>query len=117
MRAITGAGSSDMLTVITGAPGSGKSTYVKRHAQPGDIVIDFDLLARAFGSPVTHGHSHAVTRVTLAAWQVAIHEAISQHFHGASVWIVDSRPSLYRHRRYEIAGAHFVAMESHATPE
>lgn len=35
-----------MLTVITGAPCSGKSTYLGQHARPDDIVIDFDAIAQ-----------------------------------------------------------------------
>ena len=41
-----------MLTVVTGLPGAGKAAYVAEHKDPGDIVIDFDLIAEAIGSPV-----------------------------------------------------------------
>jgi len=33
------------LTVVCGPPGSGKSTYVRQHAGPGDRIICFDQLA------------------------------------------------------------------------
>jgi predicted kinase len=31
-----------MLTVVTGPPCAGKTTYVRNNAKPGDIIIDFD---------------------------------------------------------------------------
>lgn len=94
-----------MLTVVTGPPGSGKTTYVQSHAKPGDIVIDFDLMAEAMGSPVGHGHSPAIVRVTLGAWRVAVDEAIYCHRIGACAWIVDTYPPKARRQKYHIAGA------------
>jgi AAA domain len=37
------------VKLICGPPAAGKSTYVQAHAQPGDIVIDLDLIARERG--------------------------------------------------------------------
>lgn len=33
-----------MITLVTGAPASGKSTYVRYHAKPGDVIIDLDKI-------------------------------------------------------------------------
>lgn len=41
------------LTIVCGAPASGKTTYVAQHKQPGDIVLDLDSIAsKRFGRPV-----------------------------------------------------------------
>ena len=37
------------VILVCGPPASGKSTYVRRHAGPDDIVIDYDLIGREFG--------------------------------------------------------------------
>lgn len=37
------------LTIVCGPPGSGKSTYVSKHAQPSDLVICFDTIASKGG--------------------------------------------------------------------
>ena len=37
------------VKLVCGPPASGKSTYLKAHAKAGDIVIDFDAIARAHG--------------------------------------------------------------------
>lgn len=99
-----------MLTVITGAPCAGKSTYARQHRRPGDIVIDFDDLAQALGSGVTHDHADHIREVAAAAWSSAVREAIRQHRAGRRVWIVDTRPSAHRREDYDRAGARMVVL-------
>ena len=37
------------LTIVAGAPASGKTAFVKQNAKPGDVIIDSDLEARRLG--------------------------------------------------------------------
>lgn len=97
-----------MLTVITGPPCGGKSTYARQHARTDDIVIDFDLIASAPGSSTDHGHSKHITTVAGKAWFAAVCEAIAQHHDGCRVWIIDTSPPGNRRRQYDAAGARFV---------
>lgn len=102
-----------MITVVTGPPCSGKSTYVREHARPGDVVIDFDVIAQAFGSAGSHAHSPLVRQVTHAARKAAIESALG----GPSdtpVWIVDCNISPRRMAQYTAVGAHIVAMTADA---
>lgn len=98
-----------MITVVTGPPCSGKSTYVRNHAKPGDIVIDFDTLAQAFGSPAPHDHPAATRHVTIMARRAAIAAALTVN--GADVWIVDGNISRERLRGYQQVGARIVGLE------
>lgn len=100
-----------MLTVVTGPPCSGKSTYVRGRAKPGDIVIDFDVLAQALGSPNPHDHAPHVRNVTIAMRKAAIDAAVTAHRGGATVWIVDCNISAYRARLYCDARAHIVQLD------
>lgn len=97
-----------MITVITGAPCAGKSTYARQHATPGDTVIDFDVIAQALGSPVTHGHEKHHVEVAAAAWAAAIDRALKEHARAGRAWIVDTAPIAYRRRRYTETGARVV---------
>lgn len=36
------------IIIIYGAPASGKSTYVKEHAEEGDVIVDLDIIQRSF---------------------------------------------------------------------
>jgi hypothetical protein len=98
-----------MLTVVMGAPCSGKSTYVREHAKPGDIVIDFDVLAQALGSPDPHDHPHHIRMVAIDMRRTAIASALQQHATGHALWIVDINPG-ERMPAYQRAGAQFVTM-------
>jgi hypothetical protein len=100
-----------VLTVVTGPPCSGKSTYAKERHQPGEILIDFDTLARALGSPTPHDHPDPVRWVTIAARRAAINSAIIQHQRGATVWIVHTRISPQELKRYHEAGAEIVTLD------
>lgn len=98
----------NMLTIVTGPPCSGKSVYVREHAQPGDIVIDFDTIAAALGSPVTHGHDPVFLTVATVARRAAIEVVLAGIDRPA--WIIDSKLHPMRKRMYAAAGAHFVTM-------
>lgn len=63
------------LTVLLGPPGAGKSTYAAENRAPGDAVIDFDLIAQAFGSTADHDAPPTVGKLTFAARQAAIARA------------------------------------------
>lgn len=93
-----------MLTIVTGPPCAGKTTYVSEHAQPGDIIIDFDALAQALGSP-PHHYSAAQAAITRYARAAAIKIAITWHLRGARVWITECEPSPARWQQYARARA------------
>lgn len=44
------------VILVTGLPCSGKTTHVSQHKRPGDLVVDYDAIAVALGSPDAHDH-------------------------------------------------------------
>lgn len=62
--------------LIVGPPCSGKSTLVRERAVPGDIVVDWDDLARQAGSRRAHDHlpEHA-RQATRMRWEAEQHIA------------------------------------------
>ena len=93
-----------MLNVVIGPPASGKSTYVKQHARPGDIIIDYDALANTLAGvePANHQHPQHIKNVTKAARQAAIDTAIKQD---ATTWLIHSNPAQSTLDRYKEQGA------------
>ena len=77
-------------TLVTGPPCSGKTTYVHTHSTPGDVVIDYDALAVALGSPDTHRHPDHIRAVTTDVWAAAIAAA---HRHAPNLWLIRTFPT------------------------
>lgn len=80
-----------MITLVVGPPTGGKSTWVRDHAQPGDVIVDFDTIAQTLGSPVTHDHPDHIVAITLEAHQAAL-RAIWRDDVGLTVWHVSANP-------------------------
>ena len=88
---------SSRISYVIGPPGSGKSTYVRIHMNPGDLVLDFDALAVAIGSPSRDHHLEAHPpqhrAVVRSLWPHA-HELLrSAAARGVSAWIIHAEPS------------------------
>lgn len=98
------------LYLITGPPAAGKSTWVREHAQHGDITIDYDALASVLtpdgGKP--HAWPAAVKAVTKAARQAAIDAAIKQP---VDVYIIHSSPGPAFLADYQRLGANIITIE------
>lgn len=105
-RAAVADGQGDMshVHVVIGPPAAGKSTYVREHAGPDDVVIDFDLLANALSNRPADNHAHAtvIKQITRAARSAALDKACSI---GVATWLIHSSPAESTLARYRSAGA------------
>lgn len=104
---------STVITVVTGPPCSGKTTYIREHAKPGDIVIDFDVIARALGSTSAHDHDPRLREITAAAWAAAVDQLVTR-YPGMRAWVIDSRPGRARQAAYQRARARIVKLDAPA---
>ena len=85
---------------IIGPPNGGKSTYVREHQQPGDIVVDFDALATCLlaGWDGQHNQPQYVRELAVGAWYGAYRRAVSV-IEPVDVWIVKTLPATPRSPR------------------
>lgn len=98
-----------MIHVILGPPCSGKSTYVSEHKQEGDVVIDFDKLAQAFGSDAKHSAPRAVKEVTFKARETAIEHVCKEDL---EAWVIHTSPTDKQREMYDAAGAEYIEMDT-----
>jgi 5-methylcytosine-specific restriction protein A len=77
------------VVLVCGPPASGKSTWVKRQAKPGDQVIDFDQLCRSLGSKARHDHPRAVRQMAKAIRRSMENEAAQ---YPGRTWVIRSLP-------------------------
>ena len=97
------------LRYVVGAPGTGKSTYIRQHRHPADMVLDLDALAVALGSvtPDHHKYPHLPQHKALAhtLWRPLAERlkriAATSRF---SVWIIHSDPPPPVLQRYKKNG-------------
>jgi predicted kinase len=101
-----------VLYVITGPPGAGKSSYIRSHAKPTDIVIDMDLMALAMAGPGAdhHNHSDTLLKVVHRARFAAIREA-EQHIDKTDVYLIQTLPSAQQRAHYKRLGAKVVVVD------
>ena len=101
-----------MLTVVSGPPCGGKSTFVRENAQPNDIIIDMDRIALALSheSITNHDYPAHIRAVARSAREGARKKALeyAQGDRRINVWLIETSPSPANIEFYRILGARFV---------
>lgn len=103
-----------MITVVTGPPCGGKSTYVSEQARTGDIIVDMDRIALALTTDDVGHHDYGpqVRQVARAVRSAAVTEAIKiSQLSLLSVWIIDTDPRPEARRQYSLASARYVELD------
>ena len=98
------------VTVVTGPPAAGKTTHVRQHAQPGDVIIDYDHLANALSGQDEDNHDHPahIQAITRAARQAALDAAVNT---SARVWLIHAMPSKKQQANYSARGAEIITID------
>ena len=101
-----------MLYVVTGPPAAGKTSWIRAHAKPRDIVIDLDLMAQAMAGPGadTHDHDDTLLKVVHRARNAAINEAV-QHLDTTDVYLIHTMPGAKARARYKRLGGRIVVVD------
>lgn len=99
----TGASS---IKVVVGPPCAGKTTYVLSQMKAGDVRVDYDEIAKAFGSNKAHDATGPVREVALAARQSAIYRVMRGV--EADAWIIHTNPREEMIKDYDLRGADFI---------
>lgn len=98
-----------MLHIVIGPPCAGKSTYVREHAGPGDLRVDYDLIAQALGAVNSHAADGLIKQAAFDAREGAIKAALKDP--DAESWIIHTSPSEEHMKLYEEAGAEVIALD------
>lgn len=103
-----------MIHVITGPPCAGKSTYMREHAKDGDLLVDYDVIAQAFGRKEPHASRIWPTDPHLAAFvaQRAVIEWAVGHASDVESWVIHTNPMPEDMEAYESAGAEIIELDT-----
>lgn len=101
-----------MLYLVTGPPAAGKTTWVRQHAQKGDIIIDYDAIAAVLTplQPDDRQLPAHVAAVTKAARRAAIDMAV-EYADRTDVYVIHAIPSTRMVAFYERRGARIVTID------
>lgn len=101
-----------MLYVVTGPPAAGKSSWIRAHAKPQDLVVDLDLMALAMAGPGAdhHSHSDVLLKVVHRARFAALNEAY-QHLDTTDVYVIHTQPSAKALAKYKRLKARIVVVD------
>ena len=97
-----------MIHVIIGAPCAGKSTYVRENAKRGDVIVDYDSLAKALGAD-GHLPDGDIKQAAFRARKAVIEYCIETK---CEAWIIHTSPTDEQREAYEKAGAEFIEMDT-----
>jgi hypothetical protein len=90
------------VVLVVGPPGAGKSTLVREQASPGDVVVDYDVIAGALGGrPYEATQSKAAT----AARNAVLREIQRGEVNAPHAWIVSANPKaeeMFPYHRVEV---------------
>ena len=99
-------------TVVCGPPGAGKTSYVRQHAQPGDLILDVDALYMALsGQPMYDKPAELLPFVIEA--RDAVIERLRQRSRANHAWVITLAPTESERQPYAEDGADVVVL---ATP-
>jgi hypothetical protein len=101
-----------VLYVVSGPPGAGKSSWIRAHAKPVDVVIDFDLLALALSGPGAgdRAYTRTLEKVVHKARWAAIREA-EMHLDQIDVYLINTSPSPRDRANYKRLGAKMITVD------
>ena len=95
--------------LVYGAPGSGKTTFVRKHAKPCDVIIDFDDIRQALGYS-RYGQDPLEIKGALLHRDRAL-RALSMGAPGTEAWLVVMAPT----RAERIAWCQSTRYEEHSS--
>jgi predicted kinase len=97
------------LTLVAGPPGSGKSSYVRQHKKPEDLVWDYDLIVRAITGLPFRERTDEAHKLAWAMRETFIKTSQSLP---VNVWIIASAPSMEEREEFRRMGARVIVFET-----
>jgi HK97 family phage prohead protease len=98
-----------VIHVVVGPPCAGKSTLAREKAEPGAVIIDFDVLAIALGSTTPHASTGLVRSTAFAARHAAIASVLAHPDQDS--WIIHTWPTAEQLETYAAAGAEVIEVD------
>ena len=88
--------------IITGAPGSGKTTWVHENMKPGEIVLDLDAIKCALlGNDEFHGQASEIVPM-LTVVRDAVYRALAEKKNSGRCYVITTETDLATLRQWQV---------------
>jgi predicted kinase len=78
--------------IVYGSPGSGKTTHVKKHMEPGDLIIDLDLIKQSISMSNKTNTEYNLLNTAIKIRELLYSLVESREIECNNVWIVSGLP-------------------------
>ena len=86
----------DLITtdvyIVWGCPGSGKTTYVKKHMEHGDMIVDLDLIKQSLSMMDKTGAGDNLLQTALTIRELLYDLISRREVNCNNVWVVSGLP-------------------------
>lgn len=100
------------LTVVAGAPGSGKSWWVQQHAGPSDLVLDLDAIRARLSGLSLYEAPEATLWPAMEARNGQLARLAREDCPWPAAWLVASSPTAAARAWWRRHGARVVVLET-----
>lgn len=98
--------------IVYGPPMSGKNTYVKQRAWPGDLIVDIDEIYRAITGLPKYDKPDTLYYNAVAVQNLLIDQVKTRNGRWDNAWIIGGYPDKYKRERLATdIGAEVIMME------
>ncbi len=80
------------IYIVWGAPASGKTTYVREHMEPGDLVVDLDLIKQSLSMQDKTETSDNLLNVAIGVRDYLYNVIETREIECNNVWVVAGLP-------------------------
>lgn len=98
------------LTVVAGPPCAGKTTYVRQHRAPTDLVLDLDDLAASLTGGDGYNQQKLAQPFAVTARNAVLDHYLTRPGNASHLWLIRSAPRLQERHEYDWAGAAIVLL-------
>ena len=90
---------SRLVVLVCGPPCAGKNYYIRHHANPADVVLDYDAIAVQFGSDRAHRHTDGQVKQLAEARMLTLMTRLARTV-DVTAWVIRTAPSPEARRHY-----------------
>lgn len=105
-------GNKQTVYIVNGAPCSGKTSYVREHANDDDLIVDLDALYQAISKAMVHVQPWRVKSNVFGLRDCLYDQIRTRKGKWRNAWIITSKTGIELQRDIELLGAELITIDT-----